>query len=146
MNVDISVLVGGEAGQGIQTVGHMLARTCHAAGLYVMMINDFESRIRGGHSFSQLRISNRPVLGPANKNHLIIALDNRTCSVHVSDLVDDGLALAPPQDKEDQAQDPNIHGIDFQGLAKKAGHKILTNTVAAGVCLGLLGAPLDIFK
>jgi 2-oxoglutarate ferredoxin oxidoreductase subunit alpha len=47
MSVDISVLVGGEAGQGIQTVGHLMARTCHAGGLYVMMINDFESRIRG---------------------------------------------------------------------------------------------------
>jgi len=146
MKVDISVLVGGEAGQGIQTVGNMLARTCHAAGLYVMMINDFESRIRGGHSFSQLRISNRPVLGPANKNHLIIALDESTCRMHISDLVDDGLVLAPRQDKDDQAQDTNIHRIDFQGLAKKAGHKILTNTVAAGACLGLLGAPLNIFQ
>jgi len=48
MTVDISVLIGGEAGRGIQTVGLLMARTCHMAGLYVMAINDFESRIRGG--------------------------------------------------------------------------------------------------
>ena len=29
MTVDISVLIGGEAGQGIQTVGLLMARTCH---------------------------------------------------------------------------------------------------------------------
>ncbi|MGB5985964.1 MAG: 2-oxoacid:acceptor oxidoreductase family protein [Desulfobacterales bacterium] len=75
MTVDISVLIGGEAGQGIQTVGLLMARTCHRAGLYVMAVNDFESRIRGGHSFIQLRISDRPVHGPIRKLHMMVALD-----------------------------------------------------------------------
>jgi Pyruvate/2-oxoacid:ferredoxin oxidoreductase gamma subunit len=30
MAIDVRVLVGGEAGQGIQTVGLLMARTCHA--------------------------------------------------------------------------------------------------------------------
>ena len=51
MTVDISVLIGGEAGQGIQTVGLLMARTCHRAGLYVMAVNDFESRIPGRSQF-----------------------------------------------------------------------------------------------
>jgi 2-oxoglutarate ferredoxin oxidoreductase subunit alpha len=61
MKTDISVKIGGEAGQGIQTVGTLLASACHEAGLYLMGINDFESRIRGGHSFFQLRIGSEPV-------------------------------------------------------------------------------------
>jgi 2-oxoglutarate ferredoxin oxidoreductase subunit alpha len=77
MTVDISVLIGGEAAQGIQTVGLLMARTCHRAGLYVMAINDFESRIRGGHSFIQLRISDRPVHSPTRKVHMMVALDDR---------------------------------------------------------------------
>lgn len=66
MHVDVSVLVGGETGQRIQTAGLLMARTCHEVGLYVMMVNDFESRIRGCHSFIQLRISESPILGPAH--------------------------------------------------------------------------------
>jgi len=145
MSVDISVLVGGEAGQGIQTVGHLMARTCHAAGLYVMMINDFESRIRGGHSFIQLRIGDRPVLGPAEKNHLIVGLDERTAELHVWELAEDGLLLVP-EEKSATTLPPSSHRIDFKELAKKAGSKIMTNAVAAGVCMALLGAPFDHFE
>ena len=146
MTIDISVLVGGEAGQGIQTVGILMARTCHAAGLYVMMINDFESRIRGGHNFIQLRISNRPILGPARKNQLIIALDDKTSALHAFDLADDGITLFSSKEEAAQGQHPDSRGIDFDGLAKKAGHRILSNTVAAGACLSLLGAPFNFFE
>jgi 2-oxoglutarate/2-oxoacid ferredoxin oxidoreductase subunit alpha len=67
MRSDITATIGGEAGQGIQTVGDIIARVCHEAGLYLLAINDFESRIRGGHSFMQIRISNQPVLAPHHK-------------------------------------------------------------------------------
>jgi 2-oxoglutarate ferredoxin oxidoreductase subunit beta len=95
MTVDISVLIGGEAGQGIQTVGLLMARTCHRAGLYVMAVNDFESRIRGGHSFIQLRISDRPVHGPARKlplhgRALPIATGAKIANHHMTVLVSTG--------------------------------------------------------
>ncbi len=53
MSTDINFMIGGEAGQGIQTVGHLLALACREAGLYIMAINDFESRIRGDTVFSK---------------------------------------------------------------------------------------------
>ena len=43
MSIDVTVKICGEAGQGIQTVGQLLALTCQQAGLFVMGINDFES-------------------------------------------------------------------------------------------------------
>jgi len=45
MSIDVTVTIGGEAGQGIQTVGDIIARVCHKAGLYLLAINDFESRM-----------------------------------------------------------------------------------------------------
>jgi len=147
MTVDISVLIGGEAGQGIQTVGLLMARTCHRAGLYVIAVNDFESRIRGGHSFIQLRISTRPVHGPPQTLHLMVALDDRTYELHQPDLTEGGLALIPKKDDADTiAQHHQCKMVDFEGLAQKAGGRILTNTVAAGTSLALLGAPLDLFE
>jgi 2-oxoglutarate/2-oxoacid ferredoxin oxidoreductase subunit alpha len=146
MTVDISVLIGGEAGQGIQTVGLLMARACHRAGLYVMAVNDFESRIRGGHSFIQLRISDRPVHGPARKLHMMVALDERTYRLHQPELTEGGLALIPKENADTIAQHHRCKMVDFEGVAKKAGSSILANTVAAGTCLALLGAPFDLFE
>ncbi|MCF8069767.1 MAG: 2-oxoacid:acceptor oxidoreductase subunit alpha [Desulfobacterales bacterium] len=146
MTVDISVLIGGEAGQGIQTIGLLMARTCHRAGLYVMVINDFESRIRGGHSFIQLRISDRPVHGPTRKLHMVVALDERTYGLHQPELTEGGLVLISKDHADTMAQHHRYKMVDFGGVAKKAGSSILANTVAAGTSLALLGAPFDLFE
>ena len=55
LRFDLGEAIGGAAGQGIQTVGAILAQACRLGGLYALVVNDFESRIRGGHSFLQLR-------------------------------------------------------------------------------------------
>jgi 2-oxoglutarate ferredoxin oxidoreductase subunit alpha len=53
MPVDVNFLVGGEAGQGIQTIGLILGKTMSRGGLHVFGDQDYESRIRGGHKFFQ---------------------------------------------------------------------------------------------
>ena len=54
MGNDITILIGGAAGQGIQTIGALLAKVCHNAGLFIFSMDDFESRVRGGHNFHLL--------------------------------------------------------------------------------------------
>ncbi len=143
MSVDITVTIGGEAGQGIQTVGDLLAQVCQKAGLYVMAINDFESRIRGGHSFVQIRVSDHEIFSPRNAVHLLIALDRRTVLLHQDKIPDGGLILS--RESFEEAKKPLVP-VPFEDLADQAGGKITANTVAAGSCLALLGAPFDILK
>lgn len=51
MPIDVSILIsGGAAGQGIQTVDDLLIQVCRRTGLHVLAVNNYESRIRGGHS------------------------------------------------------------------------------------------------
>ncbi len=142
MGLDITVKIGGEAGQGIQTVGTLMAQVCHKAGLHVMAINDFESRIRGGHSFFQIRISDKPVWAPHHRINLLVALDRRTFDLHCDQLVSDGIVLMAKTAGEEE----NVLSIPFETLADKAGGKITSNTVAAGASLAILGAPFEIFK
>lgn len=156
MNIDVTVTIGGEAGQGIQTVGDIIARVCHKAGLYLMAVNDFESRIRGGHSFMQIRISDAPVFAPSHKIDLLIALNTDTCDLHKKEMAETGLVLldSPDDAKKDdskeklpeQVHDKNVLPVGFSDMAKDAGGKIMTNTVAAGACLSLLGAPFSLFE
>jgi 2-oxoglutarate ferredoxin oxidoreductase subunit alpha len=55
MPVDLNIMVGGEAGQGIQTIGFILGKTLSGSGLHVFADQDYESRIRGGHNFFRVR-------------------------------------------------------------------------------------------
>lgn len=152
MTIDVTITIGGEAGQGIQTVGDIISRVCHKAGLYLLAINDFESRIRGGHSFMQIRISDQPVRAPHHTIDLLIALNEETCDLHEKEMSETGLVLldAEKDDSKKKSSEPdhdkNVLPIPFSQMAKDAGGKIMTNTVAAGACLALLGAPFSEFE
>ena len=143
MGIDVTVKIGGEAGQGIQTVGQLLALTGQKAGLFVFAINDFESRIRGGHSFFQIRISDTQVRAPHHQVNMLICLDRRTLDMHRDEVVDDGLIMMAAKDSVDEK---GILSIPIYDLAGKAGGAITANTVAAGACLALLGAPFELFS
>ena len=142
-DMDITVKIGGEAGQGIQTVGQLLALTCQQAGLYLMGINDFESRIRGGHNFFQLRLSDKPVNAPQHLVHLLVAIDQKTFDLHKEQVLPDGLTLINGEKADDSG---TVHPIPIFELAKEAGSLITASTVSAGAALALLGAPFELFK
>ena len=134
--MDITILIGGAAGQGIQTIGALLSAACRRAGYFAMAVNDFESRVRGGHSFFQIRISNAPVYAPKKGVDLLIALDETTWQTHQSSLVDQSVALA----NEDYSKAGRVVPAAFDLLAKETGSKLFVNTVAAAAGLRVLGA------
>jgi 2-oxoglutarate ferredoxin oxidoreductase subunit alpha len=104
----------------------------------------------------QIRISDQPVLAPYHKIDLLIALNTETRDLHKKEMAETGLVLLDAEndaEKEDakenlpeQAREKNVLPIDFSQMAKDAGGKIMTNTVAAGACLALLGAPFSAFE
>ncbi|VEN73550.1 2-oxoglutarate ferredoxin oxidoreductase subunit alpha KorA [Candidatus Desulfarcum epimagneticum] len=142
--MDATIKIGGEAGQGIQTVGDLIAHVCHREGLYLLAVNDFESRIRGGHSFLQIRVSDAPTLAPSHVVGILVALNQRTFDLHQAEVPDDGVILA--NDPENSRDDPRVLAMDIDGLAKKAGGAITANTVAAGAALAVLGADFKILE
>ncbi|MEI6126479.1 MAG: 2-oxoacid:acceptor oxidoreductase family protein, partial [Pseudomonadota bacterium] len=132
MGIDLTIKIGGEAGQGIQTVGQLLALVCREAGLYVMGINDFESRIRGGHSFFQLRISDVPIHAPHHRVHILVAMDDNTVTLHKDQVVAEGTILVPIEQK---VVDSRIVPVHYFELAESVGSPITANAVAAGSTL-----------
>ena len=59
--MDYTIKIGGEAGQGIQTIGGTLARLFARSGYHVFTHQDYESRVRGGHNFYQVRFADKPI-------------------------------------------------------------------------------------
>ncbi|MCS7164124.1 MAG: 2-oxoacid:acceptor oxidoreductase subunit alpha [Thermodesulfovibrio sp.] len=138
--MDYSIKIGGEAGQGIQTIGDTLAHIFARAGYYVFTHQDYESRIRGGHNFYQIRISDRQITASRSSIDVLVALDLESINQHEKELSVQGHVLYDSSYLKQRFDKPNFLDIPLTELALTyGGNKIMANTVAVGAVLGMLG-------
>ncbi|HSB51280.1 MAG TPA: 2-oxoacid:acceptor oxidoreductase subunit alpha [Dissulfurispiraceae bacterium] len=143
--MDYSIKIGGEAGQGIQTIGGTLGRVFSRSGYHVFTHQDYESRIRGGHNFFQVRFSDRPVTASREKIDIIVALDHESIRLHERELTDYGQIVYDSTSLKQTYDKPNFLDIPLSNLANEhGGSKVMANTVATGAVLGMLGMKLEI--
>jgi Pyruvate/2-oxoacid:ferredoxin oxidoreductase gamma subunit len=93
MNGDVSIRIGGKAGQGMQAVSGTLGKIFARRGCHVFIHQDFESRIRGGHNFAQVRIRTVPVRAPGDRVNLLVALDRETIDKDLPALGEEGVLV-----------------------------------------------------
>lgn len=135
-----NLLIGGAAGQGVETVTGVLERFIKLAGCGLFTSRDLMSRIRGGHNFSLLRFgADTP---KAHDEHLdgIIALNAETLDLHLPNLAHDGFAIV---EKSNASPDPRVIKLDVMGIAKGLGNQRASGSVALGAALKLLGVPFS---
>src|SRR3990172_7213293 len=96
MAKEVNFMVGGEAGQGVQTIGFSLAKPLSRAGLYVFADQDYESRVRGGHNFYRVRAADSEVLALSEPLDVLIALDQNTIELHRSEVKRGGVIIFDP--------------------------------------------------
>ena len=141
--MDYSIKIGGEAGQGIQTIGDTLARVFSRTGYHVFSHQDYESRIRGGHNFYQIRLSDVPVSAPRDQVDIIVALDRESIMLHEAELRENGRIVGDFATLKLKPEEKQSLDIPFADLAAKSGGSaIMANTVAIGAVLGMLGMEL----
>ncbi|MDH4163688.1 MAG: 2-oxoacid:acceptor oxidoreductase subunit alpha [Nitrospirota bacterium] len=143
--MDYSIKIGGEAGQGIQTIGETLGRVFARTGLHVFTNQDYESRVRGGHNFYQIRLSDRPVRAPRAEMDIVVALDRESIAQHARELTDRGQIIYDAESLKEKHDQPSFLDVPFAKLAMEhGGSRIMANTVATGAVLGMLGMDLDV--
>jgi 2-oxoglutarate/2-oxoacid ferredoxin oxidoreductase subunit alpha len=132
---DISIVLCGGAGLGIQTVEQLLTRMLKLSGYYVFATKEYMSRVRGGSNSTQIRVSNQAVQAPVQRIDILIPLDEKAIS-HVSDRIDDKTTIIG--DKKKLHTEREVIDVSFLGMAKEIGNAIYANTIAVGLLLGLL--------
>jgi 2-oxoglutarate ferredoxin oxidoreductase subunit alpha len=143
--MDYTIKIGGEAGQGIQTIGETLGSVFARVGYHVFTNQDYESRVRGGHNFYQIRLADRSVMAPKNAVDIIVALDKESIRLHEHELTQRGQIIYDADTLKEKHEKPSFLDIPFSRLAMEhGGDKIMANTVATGAVLGMLGMELDI--
>ncbi len=143
--MDYSIKIGGEAGQGIQTIGGTLAKVFARAGHHVFTHQDYESRIRGGHNFYQVRLADQPVMSSRDRIDIIVALDKDSIRLHEGERNEHGVIIYDSEILRQKYEKPYFFDVPFRKLAvEHGGAEIMANTVAIGSVLGMLGMDLDI--
>jgi 2-oxoglutarate ferredoxin oxidoreductase subunit alpha len=93
-NEEFHVLIGGEAGQGLVTIGQLLNQALVAAAYEIVVTQSYHSRIRGGHNTFSIRVATGPIRSPAGKIDLLVALNKETAAIHAQDLAPESLIMA----------------------------------------------------
>jgi 2-oxoglutarate/2-oxoacid ferredoxin oxidoreductase subunit alpha len=148
---EISVRTGGQAGDGIASIGEAIARCFSRLGLHVFGLNAYQSVIRGGHVWFQARASERRVYSQGDGADLLYALDRTTVEVHAHDLRSGGTIVHDP---EKFAVDPGelpagvrALGVPTLEIARKyTSQSILQNAGGMGATAFLAGIPLDVLQ
>src|SRR3989338_9247198 len=83
---EISLLIGGKAGFGIDRSGAVLGRLLNKLGYRIYVYRDYPSLIRGGHTFSIIRDSKIRIASHLNKIDFLLALNQETLDLHRSKL------------------------------------------------------------
>lgn len=142
---ELSILVGGEAGAGLDTTGQILLLCSSRNGLYAFGSTEIPSLIRGGHNSFSVRTGNEKVLGHTQHIHILLALNEETIVLHEEDVIEDGAIiydgdiLPDIQKKPWFRNDRHYISVPLTSFAKTiAQDPIAKNMVGIGAIIALI--------
>jgi 2-oxoglutarate ferredoxin oxidoreductase subunit alpha len=146
----ISIIIGGEAGQGISRSGALLGKAIMRCGFHAFGAIDYPSLIRGGHNFYQLRVSERQVFSATNHIDILIALNDDTINKHIEHIVESGGVIYDENtalESESLRDDISFYPIPLTQIVNELkGPIIMRNTIALGAAAALIGLNSEILK
>jgi len=148
----ISVMIGGEAGAGINRSGFLLAKSCLRGGLHVFGTIDYQSLIRGGHNFYVARADAEEIHCQAGTIDLLLALNKETILLHKDKLVPGGGIVYDGEEtalgyEELGRDDLKLYPVPLKRIVKELERElVMRNTVALGAAVALLRYDLEILS
>ena len=145
---DLSLAIGGEAGQGIATPGDILARIFVRRGLHLYTYNAYQSIIRGGHIFLTVRVSDKELYSHGDKLDLLLCLNQDTMTRHLnlmgpgSRVIYNGDSITPG----DANDGVHLCPLPVSDLSGGSRNRLIQNTIAVGAIMSMLGLDFDILE
>jgi 2-oxoglutarate ferredoxin oxidoreductase subunit alpha len=144
MATDLNILIGGAAGQGVHAITGPLAKALVRRGCQVHVSQSYQSRIRGGHLFNVIRVSDQPLLSSREGVDILVALNQETVTLHQQEVSSQGIIIF---DESQVKQAPE--GVKSLALSPDTvlpdtdAGDIAVNAGACGAILGLLEVPVE---
>ncbi len=127
MKNDYSILIGGAAGQGSRKAALIIAKLLSSFGYQIFIYDEYQSLIRGGHSFSHIRATKGKALSHREKIDFLLALDKETIDRHAQHLDKEGIIIYNSDKASLQRKQSVAIAIDSIASEYKA-DKIMANT------------------
>lgn len=145
---DLSIVLCGEAGQGIQTVEQILTQVLKLSGYNVFASKEYMSRIRGGVNSTEIIIASQRISAFLDRIDVLIPLSPGAIKHLEKRITTQTVILAEKGsfDKECLPDKCNIVNIPFNLMATDLGSPIYANIIAIGAVSGLLGLDLQVIK
>ncbi len=138
---EISIVLCGQAGMGIQTVENLLTRLLKQRGFHLFATKEYMSRVRGGNNSTLIRIGSHPVHAWVAPIDILIPL-NRGAIDHLGKrLSPDTILLADEQALGENLPADRYRCLDvpLTRIATEIGNKLYSNIVAIGLLSALFG-------
>ncbi|RLE61228.1 MAG: 2-oxoacid:acceptor oxidoreductase subunit alpha [Thermoprotei archaeon] len=148
--MDISIIIGGEAGAGVMRSGYILARALVRGGLSVFGTNDYPSLIRGGHNAYMIHASDKRIHAHRENFDIVVALNAETITRYVDQLTENAAIIYDPKDRsyaEKLSDKALLVEIPMMDIVKEEKAKpVMMNSVAIGAAAGLTEYDYEILK
>jgi len=138
---EVSVVLCGEAGQGIQTVEQILVRYLKLSGFHVFATKEYMSRVRGGSNSTQIRISSKRASAYLDRIDILIPFHQGGIKHVEKRITPETIILGDREiiSKDSPLEVKEFIDIPFSKIASDIGGRIYMNIIAAGVVLGTVG-------
>jgi len=149
---EVTIGIGGAAGDGLDKTGDALAKTASRLGLYIYAYNSYQSIIRGGHIWLRVRVGEQKVHSHGDHLNVLIALNQDAIERHAREVNPGGAILfnsdklsCPAQLVPEQVL---TVPIPVAQLTKNLGKllPVMQNTVSLGAMLFLTGLEFEMLE
>jgi 2-oxoisovalerate ferredoxin oxidoreductase beta subunit len=140
--LDLRMRVAGFGGQGVLTLGYVLAEAGMEAGYEVSWLPSYGPEMRSGTSNCHVRLSNQPISSPlVSRPNVLLALNEPSLRKFLPDVEPGGIVLYNSDTLPEDCVRPDLRMIarHFSGLADKLGDPKVGNVVMLGALLEATG-------
>jgi len=140
--LDLRMRVAGFGGQGVLTLGYVLAEAGMEAGYEVSWLPSYGPEMRSGTSNCHVRLSNEPISSPlVSRPNVLLALNEPSLRKFLPDVEPGGIVLynSDTLPADCMRSDLRIVARHFSGLADKLGDPKVGNVVMLGALLEATG-------
>lgn len=142
MYTDISIVLAGAAGKGVQTVEGILLSVLKSEGYPIFASKEYMSRVRGGSNSTEIRIGTDKPRAYRRSMDICFPFDKAAFEHLRRRMTPETLILADERLVASGMDHAIVH-VPISSIATELGNPLFENTVAAGVVLGILGADIS---
>ena len=165
MSEELVWRIAGGSGDGIDSTSQNFAKALMRSGLHVFTHRHYPSRIRGGHTYVEVRASPEPVRSRGDGHNFLLALGDsfarnpqeeayygteeiKPLAENLDDLREGGVIVydeglidveeIPDFDERVEENDWHVYPLDLREMARDMGREVMRNTAGVGATGALL--------